>query len=257
MPVQRIFIKCRVHEKNSCKNMHIFYEPQIINNGNFLNEEESFHCIKVLRHKVGDIISVIDGTGNNFLCEILDFQTNRCRIKIKEKIVSETPESKCHIAVAPTKNIDRFEWFIEKSAEIGIREITPVIFKHSERKIIKPERLEKIITSAIKQSMSLWRPILNPIVDFDSFLIMSSQLHKTQKFIAYCNDKSRIPLKDIYKVNNDVIIMIGPEGDLDKTEIENAFEKEFTGISLGDSRLRTETAALVACHTIQLLNSRR
>ena len=234
--------------------MHIFYEPQIIYNGNFLSEEESFHCIKVLRHKIGDTISVIDGLGNNFLCEIADASTNKCRIEIKEKIISKFPESKCHIAIAPTKNIDRLEWFVEKSTEIGIREITPIVCKHSERKIIKPERLEKIITSATKQSMTLWRPILNPIVSFNDFVLKSAHLQETQKFIAYCNEEDRTPLKDIYKINGYVVIIIGPEGDLDRTEIEFTLNKEFKGVSLGNNRLRTETAALAACHTIQLLN---
>ena len=234
--------------------MHIFYEPQIVSNGNFLNGEESFHCIKVLRHKVGDMISVIDGFGNNFLCEIIDSTINRCGIEIKEKTVSKIPASRCHIAIAPTKNIDRLEWFIEKSTEIGIRKITPIVCKHSERKVIKPERLEKIITSATKQSMTLWRPTLNPIVGFNDFVSASVNLQETQKLVAYCNEDDRTPLKEIYKIHTDVIILIGPEGDFDETEIEFSFDKGFKGVSLGNNRLRTETAALTACHTIQLLN---
>ena len=231
-----------------------FYSSDIKNNGNYLNEEESYHCIKVLRHKTNDLIYVLDGKGYCFECKIIDSSPKQCKVIIQKELASSFPESKCHIAVAPTKNIERLEWFIEKSCETGIKEITPILCKHSERKIIKSERLEKIITSAVKQSASFWRPILNPLISFNDFILKTNDF-KGQKFIACCTDeKDKSPLKNAYLKDSEVIIMIGPEGDFDHEEINKSLENGFKAVSLSNNRLRTETAAFVASNTIAMIN---
>ncbi|MDR2927112.1 MAG: 16S rRNA (uracil(1498)-N(3))-methyltransferase [Cytophagaceae bacterium] len=231
-----------------------FYEPNITQNGNILNEEESYHCLHVLRGKIGDKIVVIDGAGNRFLCKIAAVSRNRCQVIIEAHETSVLPVSKCHIAVAPTKNIDRFEWFIEKSTETGIREITPLICSHSERKVLKYERLEKIVVSAVKQSMSLWKPALNPLLAFKEFVTMPLPA-ETQKFIAHCgSDDAKVLLKNVCIPHRDTVILIGPEGDFASNEIQLALDNGYRPVSLGNNRLRTETAALVACHTVELIN---
>ncbi|MCL2074808.1 MAG: 16S rRNA (uracil(1498)-N(3))-methyltransferase [Marinilabiliaceae bacterium] len=232
-----------------------FYEPDIDNNGGYLNQDESHHCINVLRLKKNDSIYIINGNGSKFECKIIDYQQNRCKIDIIKEEVSTQEISKCCIAVAPTKNIDRFEWFLEKSCEIGISEITPIICKKSERKVVNHQRLEKIITSSTKQCESLWRPKLNKLISFDQFISLTNNTI-VQKLIAYCfEDNNKKLLKNIYEKNRNVLILIGPEGDFDQTEINLAKNNGFNSISLGNNRLRTETAALAACLTIQILNS--
>ena len=233
--------------------MHLFYEPNITTNGYLLNEEESYHCVKVLRHKAGDIINVIDGKGYLFECKIVEPSVKQCKVIIQREEAFSDCGSICHIAIAPTKNIDRMEWFVEKSTEIGIKEITPILCKHSERKILKTERLEKIITSAVKQSKSLWQPKLNPLVCFNEF-VTEYKCFDGEKFICYIDDKNNKTLIKSYSKNNPVIILIGPEGDFDKKEIDQALSSGFKAVSLGNNRLRTETAAFVACHTIQIMN---
>ena len=234
--------------------MHIFFEPDINNNGGYLNEEETHHCIKVLRLKKNDSICVINGKGSIFDCTILDYEKSRCKIIIERENFSTEPNSNCHIAIAPTKNISRFEWFIEKSTEIGIREITPLLCKNSERKNINSERIEKIITSATKQSLSLWKPKLNAFVSFKEFISLKKSSQE-QKFIAYCSDNlNKKELKKCCEKNRNVLIMIGPEGDFLQDEVNFAIENDFQPISLGNKRLRTETAALVATLIVQLIN---
>ena len=154
--------------------------------------------------------------------------------------------------VAPTKNISRFEWFLEKATEIGVDEITPILCQRSERKVVKPERLEKIILSAAKQSKNTILPSLNPLIKLSAFF-KKETLESTQKFIAHSEKDNEVHLLEKYQANQDVIILIGPEGDFSATEIKNSFENGFAPISLGSSRLRTETAGIVACHTINLL----
>jgi len=157
----------------------------------------------------------------------------------------------CHIAVAPTKNIDRTEWFLEKSTEVGIESITPIVVQNSERKVVKPPRLEKVITSATKQSGSYWRPVLNNLTPFEVFV-------KTpltgDKYIAHCHNGEEPHLKDVVKKGRNSLVLIGPEGDFTIKEIELALKNGFKPVSLGSKRLRTETAALVACHIIRLIN---
>lgn len=236
--------------------MQLFFEPEITDNGNVLNAEESNHCVRVLRHKENDIIYVINGKGSLFKCRIAIAQPKQCQLEIIEEKEELPATAQCHIAVAPTKNLDRFEWFLEKSTEIGIQTITPIITRFSERKVLKNERLDKIITSATKQSVSLWRPQLNPLINFDSFIRDWSESDNYQKFIAHCNEGDKVLLKNSYLPGNNVIILIGPEGDFDVSEVEKALKTGFKAVSLGEKRLRTETAALIACHTIQLLNEK-
>lgn len=217
-----------------------------------LNPEESLHTIKVLRKKIGDKLFIINGKGMFCEAEIINDNQKRCEIKILNRIFKENLRSyKIHIAIAPTKNIERFEWFVEKAVEIGIDEITPLLTTHSERKILKEERIEKIILSTIKQAQEFNMPVLNPMIEFNKFI---TNKFTGQKFIAHCyNDEKKI-LKDVYQKNNDVVILIGPEGDFSEKEVNLAIKNLYNTVSLGNTRLRTETAGIVACNTISIIN---
>jgi 16S rRNA (uracil1498-N3)-methyltransferase len=237
--------------------MNLFYTPGISADTYILNEEESRHCIKVLRLQNGDIIHSVDGKGGFYTSQIIEEHPKKCMIRILEvKKDFGKRTFFLHIAIAPTKNIERFEWFLEKATEIGIDEISPLICEHSERKEIKNERLEKVILSAAKQSIKAYFPKLNTTISFKSLVKTD---FNGQKFIAHCsksqNDTNEKPhLKFAYKQGQNVLILIGPEGDFSPAEIRLALENGFTEISLGTNRLRTETAALVACNTVNLVN---
>ena len=231
--------------------MNIFYAPDILCE-QVLSEEESAHAVRVLRLQAGDKIEVVDGAGGFYKAVIVNPHPKRCSFEIIEKTGEYGKRDfKLHIAIAPTKNIERYEWFIEKAVEIGIDEITPLLCRFSERKIIKPERLEKIIVSAAKQSLKAYFPKLNPMVSFDDFI--KSQ-NASQKFIAHCYEEEKILLQNIYRKTSDVIVLIGPEGDFSVEEVQKAIKLHFKPVSLGSSRLRTETAGVVACHTIMMMN---
>ena len=231
--------------------MHVFYTPDI-QKTNELPEEEAQHCTRVLRLSIGDEITLTDGKGSFYKAEITAATNKRCLVAIKETIFQK-PLWPCHlhIAMAPTKNMDRNEWFAEKATEIGFDELTFLNCRFSERKVIKNERIEKILISAIKQSLKARLPKLNEMTDFNKFI---NQEFKGQKFIAHCYEGEKPLLKDVLKAGEDALVLIGPEGDFSEGEVEKAIERGFTPISLGKSRLRTETAALVACHTLNLLN---
>ncbi len=231
--------------------MQLFYEPQI-EQTQLLNAIDSHHCIKVLRHNTGDIINVMDGNGAWFECEITEANPKKCSVRILNKKMEDRRPFHIHMVVAPTKNIDRFEWFLEKATEIGIDEITPILCHHSERKVIKEERLEKVIVTAMKQSLKAYKPILNPLIKFNDFI--NTHQNKENQYIAHCYDSSKSLLKSIYTTEQDATILIGPEGDFSEQEVEMAIKNSFTAISLGDARLRTETAALMACATINISN---
>ncbi len=219
-----------------------------------LPEEESQHAVKVLRMQAGETIHLIDGRGGLFEAEITHPHHKRCEVKIiHSEFEYEKREAYLHIAIAPTKMNDRMEWFLEKATEIGINEITPIICDHSERKEVKLARMEKILISAMKQSVKAYLPKLNPSCTLKQFL--SDQHGNTQKFIAHCYNENKLDLKDSYKSKEDALILIGPEGDFSMEEVNLAIQNEFTPVSLGNSRLRTETAGIVACHTFNLLNS--
>ncbi|OFX26050.1 MAG: 16S rRNA (uracil(1498)-N(3))-methyltransferase [Bacteroidetes bacterium GWA2_31_9b] len=232
--------------------MHLFYTPDLNGTIYTLDETESKHCIKVLRLSMHDIIHLIDGKGGFFKAKIIDTNPKKCSVEIVEsKMEYGKRNHYLHIAIAPTKNIERFEWFLEKATEIGIDEITPLLCEHSERKIIKTDRLEKIIISAMKQSKKAYKPQINEMTEIKHFL---SRDFKGDKFIAHCEDYNKNMLKTIYKQGNNALILIGPEGDFSPEEIKLSKDNKFIEISLGESRLRTETAGIVACHTINLMN---
>jgi 16S rRNA (uracil1498-N3)-methyltransferase len=236
--------------------MHLFYTPGITGETYTLNEEESKHAIRVLRLKTGDLIQLIDGSGGFYTAEIIDDHQKHCSVRIKEmKKEFEKRDHFLHIAIAPTKNNDRSEWFLEKATEIGIDEISLLECTNSERSVVKTERLQKVAISAIKQSLKAYLPKINEIIALKKFLSASTSF-KGQKFIAHCNNSlsQGSHLKTLYTAGKDVLILIGPEGDFTSEEVKLAVENGFKEISLGSSRLRTETAALYACTTINIMN---
>lgn len=231
--------------------MTLFYCPTI-SSASVLSEEESQHAVKVLRLQVGDKIVVVDGSGGFYKAQITNPHPKHCGFEIVEtKSEFGKRDYKLHIAIAPTKNIERLEWFIEKATEIGIDEITPLVCRFSERKIVKEERLEKIIVSAAKQSLKAYFPKLNPLCTFDEFLKTRPE---TQKFIAHCYESDKKLLQSEIQKSSDILILIGPEGDFSKEEIQKAISVGLVPVSLGESRLRTETAGVIACHTVAIVN---
>jgi 16S rRNA (uracil1498-N3)-methyltransferase len=235
--------------------MHLFYTPDINENSSeyLLNEEESRHCISVLRLTVDSQIYLIDGKGTFYTAKIISASPKKTLLQI----ISFTKEFNkrnhyLHIAVAPTKNIDRFEWFLEKATEIGIDEITPIICDRSERKEVKIDRLNKVIIAAIKQSANTYVPKLNNAIGFKSFMQIDNS--NSQKFIAHCEDTPKATLKAELVINNHYTLLIGPEGDFTLPEIAEANNAGFMAITLGKSRLRTETAALAVCFEVNFLN---
>lgn len=231
--------------------MNLFYAPDIQETP-FLPEEESFHCIKVLRMREGDEIHIIDGRGGLYRAVIKSAHLKRTEVTILDITQNyNARDFKLHLAVAPTKNIDRFEWFVEKATEIGFDTLTPLIGRYSERKIIKPERVEKILISAAKQSLKASIPVLNPITQVSDFI---ASVREEQRFIANCYDMPKTHLLKACLPQKDVVVMIGPEGDFSETEVHLALENGFKSVSLGDSRLRTETAGIVACHLVTIAN---
>jgi 16S rRNA (uracil1498-N3)-methyltransferase len=232
--------------------MHIFYTPDIAGNSYTLDETESKHCIRVLRLEQGDEIILVDGLGGFFTAEIVDANPKRCMAKvIKSTLEFGLRNFQVHVAIAPTKNIERIEWFLEKTTEIGIDHITPLLCRFSERKDIKTDRLEKVMVSAMKQSLKAYIPNLDSLTKFTDFI---SRPFEGQKFIAHCDEQHRDLLKKMILPNQNYLILIGPEGDFSSEEIKLAMDAGFHPVSLGDSRLRTETAGVVACHTFNLLN---
>jgi 16S rRNA (uracil1498-N3)-methyltransferase len=232
--------------------MQVFYTPDIKNITYTLTPEESKHAIKVLRMEAGDEVCMIDGKGGLYYGIIDEPNDKKCTIRVIEKIEQYNRKNYyLHIAIAPTKNIDRFEWFIEKAVEIGINEITPLLCQRSERKTVKHERLKKIILSAMKQSIKAYKPKLNNITKFTNFITKSDSDSKI--FIAHCEDNPKQALKSVVKPFNKITILIGPEGDFSPKEIELAKSKSIKEVHLGKSRLRTETAGIVACHTVSLI----
>ena len=234
--------------------MHIFYTPDIdIHASSYqLSEEESKHSSRVLRLKQDDEITLVDGKGSTFIARITDSHAKRTQTHIISSSFQEKPRPyHLHLAVAPTKNIERYEWFLEKATEIGVDEITPIICEHAERKEVKHERLNRIIVAAMKQSQQSFLPTLNDTVRFDEFM---NRLPVARKFIAHCDDMEKHSLKTALHPQENSLILIGPEGDFSSPEIQDALTEGFTPISLGQTRLRTETAALVACMEVSFLN---
>ena len=233
-----------------------FYAPDIEKTLS-LPPSDSQHCIKVLRHQIGDIIEVIDGSGNSFTCRIVDPHQKHTSVEIIEK--RSLPlcwDYSVTIAVAPTKMMDRMEWLVEKLTEIGVNRIVPLLCEHSERKEIKLERLEKIAVSAMKQSLKATKPIIEDMTRIDTFL--KSVPADDEKFVGYCDvDTPRLLFSQALKPERNVTVLIGPEGDFSPAEIRNVIECGFIPMTLGDNRLRTETAALMACETVHIVNQIR
>lgn len=225
----------------------------IQNNVAILNEDESLHCVKVLRHKVGDIIQVIDGNGTRAIGKIEAAHAKQCAVSLSEKeVVKQTRQYKIHIAIAPTKNIERIEWFVEKAVEIGVDEISFIKCKNSERTVIKDDRLKKVAEAAVKQSQQAYIPKLNSLVDYKEFIKKDTS---DIKLIAHCEKESKQHLKQYITSNKSYTILIGPEGDFTKGEIAIALSTSYIPVALGDTRLRTETAGLFACNALAVINS--
>ncbi|WP_432410711.1 16S rRNA (uracil(1498)-N(3))-methyltransferase [Rasiella sp. SM2506] len=235
--------------------MNLFYHPNITETATEIHfdKEESRHIGKVLRKQVGDELFTTNGKGYFFKVKLQSVTPKQCIGSILNIEYQEPTPYQLHLAVAPTKLNDRYEWFLEKATEIGITEITPILCEHSERKVIKPERYEKILQSAMKQSLKAYLPTLNAAVSFSEF-IESQDDYKGIKCIAHCEETNKQSLKGLIRPKSDLLICIGPEGDFSSTEIEVALQKGFEPVSLGISRLRTETAAIVACHSVAFLN---
>lgn len=237
--------------------MHLFYTPTLeAHHHQFvLNEEESKHAVRVLRLVATDKVTLVDGVGGWYTAEIIDPHPKRTTLNILQSVQEyEKPSYHLHIAVAPTKNIDRIEWFLEKATEIGIQEITPIISEHSERKEVKLDRLSKVVIAAMKQSLKAYLPVINPAVTFGQFLKVQQENAGGVKCIAHCAEGGKQYLNSICKPQGNYLILIGPEGDFSDKEITEAIAQRFHPISLGNSRLRTETAALTSCLEIALLN---
>lgn len=234
--------------------MNSFYISDISGTSIQLNADESKHCVKVLRLKKGDPVQLMNGKGSLYKAIIQDPDSKKCLLEIVEEEKSQNIRSfHLTIAIAPTKNSERFEWFLEKSTEIGIDRIVPIICQHSERKYIKSERLEKILISAMKQSGQTFLPELASVTSFNELV---NSAFDGIKLIAHCESGEKRLLKDSVPPGKNILILIGPEGDFDPSEIKLALDRGFIPVSLGNSRLRTETAGIVACHTVCLINEK-
>ncbi len=232
--------------------MHLFYTNNLDSDLVELPKEEAVHCTRVLRLQAGNEIGLTDGLGQMCRAEIVSADSKSCLVRIAERHSHfQQRNYRLHVAVAPTKNTARMEWFLEKAVEIGIDELTPIVCQHSERSFLKTDRLEKIAVSAMKQSLKAYKPIINEPTKITEFL---RQNVDGQKFIAYCDGDQRISLKQACTPSGNVTVLIGPEGDFSKEEIELAFAADYRPITLGTSRLRTETAALATCFFVNFIN---
>lgn len=233
--------------------MQLFYNQDIqpSDKAFTFDKEESRHIVKVLRKKEGDTIQITNGKGSLFSSEIIFASEKKCEVKITEETVYEPMPYYLHLAVAPTKMNDRYEWFLEKATEIGISEITPIICEHSERTAFKADRFEKILQSAMKQSLQFYLPKLNEPVAYNTFV---KQQRDGQLFIAHCEETDKKLLKTELQPKQKATILIGPEGDFSTKEIELALAQQYIPVSLGNTRLRTETAAVVAAHSVAFVN---
>ena len=233
--------------------MALFYVPDIAERWE-LSEEEAAHALRVLRLSIGDELDITDGKGNLYKSVISSVAGKHCYVEAKETLpMPKGWNGNIHIAVAPTKNMDRIEWFAEKATEIGLDELTFLNCRFSERKVIKTERVERIVVSAMKQSLKYSKPIVGEMADFKKFV---SQERAGEKYIAHCYDGEKNLLKDVHVAGCDATVLIGPEGDFSPEEVKMAMEAGYKPVSLGNSRLRTETAALAACHILMLKNEK-
>lgn len=231
--------------------MQLFFcENLALNTEVILSQEESFHAAQVLRMRSGDFIHLTDGLGHLFRGELLNVDSKKSLVRLVEELPLRPATTRLHIAIAPTKNIDRFEWFLEKATEMGIAEITPLLCRHSERKEIKPERLNKVIVAAAKQSHHFIFPRLNPLLKFEDFINTTSA---ENKFIAHCESSEKNDFGKSIIGKKSALLLIGPEGDFSEQEIQLAISNNYVPVSLGESRLRTETAGVYACAVFNAL----
>lgn len=229
----------------------LFYQPDIDLGSLYFSEDESRHVVKVLRSENGELLDLTNGKGSFFKVRITKADPSKCLFEIVERKDNPRKSFSIHIAIAPTKNADRIEWFIEKSVEIGISKISFMLCKTSERKSINMERIEKIAISAMKQSGQCWLPELVDLHPIKEIITIQA----SQKFIAYVDQSNPHHLKSLAKPNQDYLVLIGPEGDFSKEELLSAERAGFSKVSLSANRLRTETAGVAACHIFNLINS--
>ena len=229
--------------------MHLFYDPTIDmdSDSHQLSEDESKHACRVLRLKIGDVIQLLDGKGRLYNCRICDDNPKKCKVKIETREVHPAPNFQIHIAIAPTKNMDRIEWFAEKATEIGMTDLTLIIGKNSERKEVKLERIEKILVSAMKQSKRLYLPRLHPVTAIKTFISQHPD-----GLIAHCMDNDKSTISSSF-IREECPILIGPEGDFTEEEVTAALNNGYKTVTLGSNRLRTETAGLYACMQMKLM----
>jgi len=230
--------------------MTLFYTPDILQNP-YLSEEESVHCVRVLRMQVGDEIGLIDGKGYFYKAIITGAHPKHCQVEVLETTPDTAGPFHAYIAMCPTKNPERVEWFIEKATEVGVGGFAFIRSLLSERKTIKTERLDRIIISALKQSVKALKPSLQELTDFQTFI---KQPFEGQKYICHCHPGVKPLLNEVCKGDSNVLVLIGPEGDFSQEEVTMAEANGFVSVSLGNTRLRTETAAFVAAHIVQLKN---
>lgn len=245
------------------KEVRFFYVPDAAS-VNELPEEEAQHAVRVLRMEMGDEMMLMDGEGTFYRAVVTEATKKRCLYRIEETMPQQRQwMPHLHLAMAPTKNMDRTEWFAEKATEIGFNELTFLRSRWSERTVIKTERIEKILISAMKQSHKAWKPVLNEMTDFKAFVQAIKRREEEsgkpmQKFICHCHEEEglgeKVALKDAVRRDEDVLVMVGPEGDFSIEEVKMAEEMGFQSATLGKSRLRTETAALVAVHIMNIIN---
>lgn len=231
--------------------MALFYQPLISEGSYFLDPEESRHCIKVLRFSTGDRIRVLDGKGGIYECKITRPNPKQCAFEVITTQQREKPPFHIHIAIAPTKNLDRMEWFIEKAVEIGIQEVSFILCQNSERRVLKPERLEKKAVSAMKQSQNAFLPTIHAMESYSSVL---DSINEDLRYIAHVDFDNPVMLSKTAPAGKNYCVLIGPEGDFTNDELALAAKKGFQKVSLGNSRLRTETAGIVACHILNIVN---
>ncbi len=234
--------------------MELYYTPDLDLNDPELPAEEAVHCIRVLRRKIGDRIHVTDGKGNIYVAEIAVATQKKCGLLIQSSFYEKIDPFYIHIAIAPTKNTERTEWFVEKAVEMGIHEISFIQCQFSERNILKTQRIHTKAISAVKQSVKARVPIINEMKPFKLFLDELNEKEVNQRFICHLHETAK-PLINAAKPKTKSLVLIGTEGDFSEAELATALEAGFTSVSLGKSRLRTETAGLAACMTLQVLNT--
>jgi 16S rRNA (uracil1498-N3)-methyltransferase len=232
--------------------VNLFYQPLLEEGVYYLDEEESRHCIKVLRKQSGDQIRITDGKGFFYDAIVTKADPRKCTFDIRQKFEEKATPFAIHIAIAPTKNADRLEWFVEKTVEIGIDTITLLNCRNSERTFTKTDRLKKVAISAMKQSVKARIPLIQEMAPFSPFVASSTE---EEKFIAFVDFDNTNHLKAVASASKTYVVLIGPEGDFSDEELGLATANGFKKISLGNSRLRTETAGIVACHILNLVNT--